>query len=596
MIKSLKELYFILDPLTKLHFAVLMIPMAVTIAVEVFSIGLILPLIQILLIGEEEGPFTQIIVSLLPMKLDEGLEIYVMLLFALVFCLKNLLFLGMVLIINLVVGNKTAIFGQRLFNVYVSLPLEYHFNNNSASMIVNIRTSVGLTMDSVRLILMTILDFMMTIGIFALLVFHQAEASFIALLAFGAIGLFYYKYFSPILQRWGRLNLELEQTLVKWIAQTFDNIRNVKIMRYRSYLGDKILEIGKSKYLFDTLSKTSIQIPRLILEISMVLGCLIIVVYLKSEGNTSNDIIYTLGLFGMAALRLMPSLSRILTTAAELRRNSAHITKVFDSFAAVPEGEYPRSEKNPIIPLAFSQSFELKNISYTYPGATRPSLNNINLSIKKGERIGFVGMSGAGKSTLLDVILGLLRPSVGQVLADGTNILENLESWQATIGFVPQDVFLLDDTIINNVAFGIPVEEINLDQVNSCLRLAKLDNFIDTLPLGENTVIGENGARISGGQKQRLAIARALYSSPQVLIFDEATSELDNLTEQEITLSLGSVSKDKTVLIVAHRLTTVRQCDRIVFFIDGVVRAIGTFSELMDSCIEFNELASVDGK
>ena len=145
----------------------------------------------------------------------------------------------MVLIINLVVGNKTAIFGQRLFNVYVSLPLEYHFNNNSASMIVNIRTSVGLTMDSVRLILMTILDFMMTIGIFALLVFHQAEASFIALLAFGAIGLFYYKYFSPILQRWGRLNLELEQTLVKWIAQTFDNIRNVKIMRYRSYLGIK---------------------------------------------------------------------------------------------------------------------------------------------------------------------------------------------------------------------------------------------------------------------------------------------------------------------------------------------------------------------
>ena len=242
------------------------------------------------------------------------------------------------------------------------------------------------------------------------------------------------------------------------------------------------------------MSKTSIQIPRLILEISMVLGCLIIVVYLKSEGNTSNDIIYTLGLFGMAALRLMPSLSRILTTAAELRRNSAHITKVFDSFAAAPAAVYPRSEKNPIIALPFSQSFELKNISYTYPGATRPSLNNINLTIKKGERIGFVGMSGAGKSTLLDVILGLLRPNVGQVLADGTNILENLESWQATIGFVPQDVFLLDDTIINNVAFGIPVEEINLDQVNSCLRLAKLDNFINTLPLGENTVIGENGA------------------------------------------------------------------------------------------------------
>ena len=231
--------------------------------------------------------------------------------------------------------------------------------------------------------------------------------------------------------------------------------------------------------------------------------------------------------------------------------------------------------------VEFNESLVCEQVSFTYELAGRPALQTVNLRIRRGESIGIVGATGSGKSTLVDVLLGLLRPSSGRVLVDGVDLVGRERAWQRLIGYVPQDPYLLDDSLRRNIAFGIPDALIDEQRLARACALAQLDDFLRQLPAGVETTAGEDGVRLSGGQRQRVAIARALYHDPAVLVFDEATAALDNQTEREVTRAIAELQGGRTVIVIAHRLTTVASCDRLFFLQDGRIAAVGRYDELL---------------
>jgi ABC-type multidrug transport system fused ATPase/permease subunit len=290
----------------------------------------------------------------------------------------------------------------------------------------------------------------------------------------------------------------------------------------------------------------------------------------------------------------MPELQKLYQSLARIQAGGASVNAVYDDLVnQLNDGRLPLS-----IPtgLGLSDRIVLDNVSYRYPDAKLAGLNGISLDINAGERIGIVGSTGAGKTTLADMILGLLPPSEGRIIVDGAPITdENLRAWQQSVGYVPQDIFLTDANIYQNIALGVPMLEIDQPRVRRAAEIARIDDFIrNDLPDEYETAIGERGVRLSGGQRQRIGIARALYHEADLIVFDEATSALDNLTELEVMSAIDALPGDKTVLIIAHRLSTVKRCDRIIVMDKGRVVACDTWDTLMTSNSEFQKIANVN--
>jgi ABC-type multidrug transport system fused ATPase/permease subunit len=303
-------------------------------------------------------------------------------------------------------------------------------------------------------------------------------------------------------------------------------------------------------------------LPRLWLELLAVVGLATLVIVMLAQGREMATIVPTLGLFAAAAFRLMPSVNRVLNSAQALRYYLPVVNTLREELKLAAPEQTARRQPGPAT-SGFQTEICLANICYTYPSAAAPALKNLIIRIRKGESVGFVGPSGSGKSTLVDVILGLLTPGAGQVLVDGENIQHDLRAWQDQIGYVPQSIYLTDDTLRRNVAFGLADEAIDDAAVKRAVRAAQLEEFVAGLPKGLETFVGERGIRLSGGQRQRIGIARALYHDPAVLVLDEATSALDMATERGVMQAVNALQGSKTLLIVAHRLSTVGGCDRL---------------------------------
>jgi ABC-type multidrug transport system fused ATPase/permease subunit len=296
------------------------------------------------------------------------------------------------------------------------------------------------------------------------------------------------------------------------------------------------------------------------LELLAVAGLATLVVTMVLRGRDMASVVPTLGLFAAAAFRLMPSINRTLGAVQSVRYGLPVVNILHAELQLAAVAPAPRKKDGA---TGFQNEIRLADVSYTYPAAPWPSLSHVSFSIKQGECVGFIGSSGAGKSTLVDVILGLLTPSAGRVEVDGENIEHSLRTWQDQIGYVPQSIYLTDDTLRRNVAFGLPEADIDDSAVRYAVRAAQLEEFVGSLPSGLETIVGERGIRLSGGQRQRIGIARALYHNPGVLVLDEATSSLDTPTEQGVMEAVRALQRSKTIIIVAHRLATVQYCDRL---------------------------------
>ncbi|MEO1940873.1 MAG: ATP-binding cassette domain-containing protein, partial [Candidatus Thioglobus sp.] len=309
------------------------------------------------------------------------------------------------------------------------------------------------------------------------------------------------------------------------------------------------------------------QLPRLFLEFLAVLGLVALVLLMLWEGKPLDTLLPTLGLFAAAAFRLIPSINRILNAVQGLRF-ALPMLELLNNELSFLDSENTEARPHR---CEFMTEFRLEKVSFQYPSSENLALVDVSFTIPSGASVGFIGESGAGKTTIVDIILGLITPDKGVVEVDGVNIQNNLRGWQDQIGYVPQTIFLTDDTLRRNIAFGLPNEQIDDARISRALKLAQLERFVKGLPEGLETMVGEFGVRLSGGQRQRIGIARALYHDPEVLVLDEATSSLDTKTEREVMDAVRELKGSKTLIIIAHRLSTVEKCDYLFKIEQGVL-------------------------
>jgi ABC-type multidrug transport system fused ATPase/permease subunit len=451
---------------------------------------------------------------------------------------------------------------QRLFATYLHQPYTFHLQRNSAQLIRNLTREVGMYTEALLGSLAITTELLVFAGIAALLLLVEPVGTIAAVLIIAGAGWTFHRVTRARVSRWGEARQFHDGLRFQHLQQGLAGARDVKLLgREGEFLAQFRAHNTRSAQVAQRQA-TLRQLPRLWLELLAVMGLAALVIAMLLQGRLVAAIVPTLGLFAAAAFRLMPSMTRILAGAQTLRFASPAI-EVLTKELELDAEAHPSPTRRAPAGAGIKHEVRLGNVSYTYPAATTPSLTNADLRIRKGEIVGIVGPSGSGKSTLVDVFLGLLAPSAGEVTVDGRDIRQDLRAWQDHIGYVPQSIYLTDDTLRRNVAFGLPAAEIDDAAVMRALRAARLDEFVATLPRGLDTVVGERGVRLSGGQRQRIGVARALYHDPDVLVLDEATSALDTATEHGVLDAVEAMRGEKTIVIVAHRLSTVERCDRV---------------------------------
>jgi len=457
---------------------------------------------------------------------------------------------------------------QRLFSAYLHQPYIFHLQRNSAQLI---RNAVGQVTNVTNVCFQGILlitEILVLLGIMALLLVIEPLGALIVLSTLGLTGWGFHRFTRGRLLRWGKAYQLHEGLRIQHLQQGLGGAKDVKLLgREHDFLEQyQLHNTGSAKAA--QYQATLQALPRLGLELIAVTGLVLLVFAMIAQGKPLGTLLPTLGLFAAAAFRLMPSVNRVLVAVQSIRFTLPAIDTLYREFSLLSHFINTPKCKNSIL---FKNALTLNDVVFSYPSTEVPILRDINLIVPRGASIGFIGESGAGKSTLVDVILGLLYPSSGVVKVDGVDIQENLRNWQDQIGYVPQTIFLTDDTLRRNIAFGIPNEKIDEVAVWNAIHAAQLDKFVLGLPQGLETMVGERGVRLSGGQRQRIGIARALYHDPSILVLDEATSSLDVDTESGVMDAVRDLKGDKTIIIVAHRLSTVEHCDYIHRLVQGLI-------------------------
>jgi ABC-type multidrug transport system fused ATPase/permease subunit len=490
-------------------------------------------------------------------------------------------------------GLSVDSLSNRLLYGYLRAPYRYHLERNSAQLIRNANEAV---VSAYRSMLMSLVhavsEATLLVALLGVLVMAAPTATLIAVGVVGVMILGFLRATQTRMVRWGFESHQLYAHILAQLTQSLAGIKEVKVLgRERHFLATFAQARGRMSQLGwrrGTLENT----PRLMMETFFVLAVVAVILVFDRRGS-SQAVVPVLGLFAYTGFRLLPGLNRIVAHVNMIRFGSTAIDEIWEDaqrFGALDPEQAPA----PVVRLPFRDRIEVRDLTFSYSEARGPALAGLDLTLRRGESVGIVGATGAGKSTFVDLLLGLLEPSQGKLTVDGVDIRTNLRGWQANLGYVPQSIYLIDDTLRRNIALGIPDAEIDEARVRSSAALAQLEGLIGQLPAGLDTVVGERGVRLSGGERQRVAIARALYQAPEVLVFDEATSSLDNKTEREITRAIEGFRGEKTVIVVAHRLSTVRGCDRILLLQQGRIVAQGPYEALLAENDVFRELARVE--
>lgn len=467
---------------------------------------------------------------------------------------------------------------DRLFTLYLRQPYAFHLQRNSAQLIRNLVNEVReLSLTAVMSGMLLVTEGLVICGIATLLLFVQPVGAIAVVTVLGLAVAAYQRAIAPHVRRWGQERQHHEGMRIQHLQQGLGSVKDVKVLGCEEEFAAQHHEHNIASARAARQHYTLLEVPRLGLEFLGVVGLTVLVLTMLAGGRDVSAIVPTLGLFAAAAFRLMPSLNRMVVAMHSWRYGLVVIEHLHEELQ-LPVPDTATSLRTI---RGFQAELRLYDVSYTYPTGPAPALTRVSLEVRRGESIGFVGASGSGKSTLVDVILGLLTPQAGEVVVDGCDIQSDLRGWQDQVGYVPQSIALTDDTIRRNVAFGVAEAEIDDAAVTRALRAAQLEAFVAGLPGGTETTLGERGVRLSGGQRQRLGIARALYQDPPILVLDEATSALDTETEAGIMEAVTALHGQKTIVIVAHRLSTVEHCDRLYRLEAGRVVQEGAFADML---------------
>ena len=470
-----------------------------------------------------------------------------------------------------------ASLSYRLFAGYLRQPYSFHLQRNSAQLLRNTLNSVNGVTNVIQQGLILIAEGLVLIGFSGLLLWVEPRGALVIVITLGGAAWAFHRVTRKRIARWGKASQHHEGLRIQHLQQGLGGAKDVKLLGRESDFLAQYSNHNDSSARVSEHRSTLQALPRLWLEFLAVIGLAALVLIMLEQGKPLEALMPTLGLFAAAAFRLMPSINRVMAAVQSIRFSAAVIDTVDSELRLVDMPLLPMVGK--VLPL--HQALTLDHIVFRYPSAEKTSLHGVTLSIPSGASVGFIGGSGAGKSTLVDVILGLLTPNQGTVSVDGVDIHENLRGWQDQIGYVPQTIFLTDDSLRRNIAFGLSNEQIDDAAVKRALQSAQLEQFVSELAQGLDTIVGERGVRLSGGQRQRIGIARALYHDPAVLVLDEATSSLDIKTERDVMDAVRALKGTKTLLIVAHRLSTVESCDRLYRLEQGKVIDEGRSADIL---------------
>ena len=481
--------------------------------------------------------------------------------------------------------------GKRLIEGYLNQPYSWFLNHNSGNLGKTILSEVSSVINNALLpMIILITQIVVTLSLLLLLIFIDLQLAFFISLSLAGTYFIFSKATRGLLARIGEERLKANQARFSVVNEAFGASKEIKLLGLESSYVQRFSNPAQIYAQSQATANTISRLPRFGLEAIAFGGMLLVILYLMSQGGDFRSALPIIALYAFAGYRLMPSVQQIISSVTLIRFSRVALDELHSDVKNLKH-----VDKNTIQDvLELKQAISLVNIHYNYPNVTHSALKNISLSIPAKSKVGFVGKTGSGKTTLVDLILGLLEAQQGSFEVDGQIITKhNKRAWQSTVAYVPQQIYLADDSIVGNIAFGVHHDEIDFAAAVNASKLAKLHDFVvNELPHQYQTKVGERGIRLSGGQRQRIGIARALYRNPKVLILDEATSALDNLTEQAVMESVNNLSHDITVIIVAHRISTIQSCDLIYLIEKGNVKACGTFDGLLAKNDYFKALAT----
>lgn len=575
----IKKFNVILDKKQKTKIAGLSLMILLGGILETLGVSMILPLLYAILdkAAFMENKYVQIASNMIRIYDADTFIFLLVILLVIIFIGKGAYILFLTYLQAKFVNNNRCIVSKNMLLKYLHKPYEYYLNTDSATIL---RTIYG-DMDNIFNLLMQCLNLLVevivSLCLMALLLIMDWKMMLMFAALLGGATLFIIKFLKPRAGKVGENSRAEMSRLYKWVLQSASGIKDIKVLNRESYFADQYGKSAKAYASHQVKNNVFVALPRLLIETVAIVGILIYVAIQLLTGSDVSKILPLISAFGVAAIRLMPSVNRINTYIANIAYFEPALNYIYenvdledisyDAAEVLPEGD----EKKKAAMLTLQKGIALKGITYRYPNTDKKIFNQADMLVPTGKSVGIVGTSGAGKSTIVDVLLGLLQMQEGHIYADGKDVFESYEEWLSYIGYIPQTIYMLDDTIRNNVAFGVNAEDINEVRIWEVLEEAQLKEFVEQLEEGLDTEIGERGVRMSGGQRQRLGIARALYHNPKILVFDEATSALDNDTETAIMEAIDRLHGQKTMIIIAHRLRTIENCDIIYEVVNGKI-------------------------
>lgn len=581
MLPTLKKLLSLFPPADHRQTAWLLLLILAGAILEAFCVALIFPVITVLANPQAalSAPFIARIHEALGSP--EPLQFVFLILFGmlLLYLVKNSYAAFLSLTQSRFAFARQNFLAQRLFHHYLHQQYALHLQRNTGDMIRNLtheadRLIWSVLLPSLILIAESLIAFMLILLLFSV---DAIAASIIAGL-FVLLGVAFYRVMRDRIAHWGQQRQHHEGQRIRRIQEGLGGLKEIRILGTAEHFLQSFLFHSRGRARYSSRHILAQGLPLLLLEVLAMGGLLAIAASTILQGKPIGFVLPMLGLFVGASFRLIPAANRILITYQEVRFSGPTVDVLFQEL-----GPWTAAETRQIVatPLPMRHSIRLEHASYRYPGANRDALSDISLDITHGMTVGLIGTSGAGKTTLVDLVLGLLSPSAGRIWVDGQDIQGNLDGWQTQIGYIPQAIYLADTTIRNNIAFGRNMGDIDDKAVWQALAVARIDDFVRTLPNGLDTLIGENGMRLSGGQRQRIGIARALFRDPPMLVLDEATAALDSATEAEVMEAVTHLHGTKTILIVAHRHSTLRNCDLVIKLDEGRIASSGLPEEML---------------
>ncbi|WP_022765787.1 ABC transporter ATP-binding protein [Butyrivibrio sp. XPD2006] len=571
-VSLLAKINYIFDKKQKGQLVILAVLILIGAVFETLGVSMIIPVVSVILSPADLNrkvakiPWLSGVLTSMGLDNETKLACALLVLLIILFVVKNTYLLFLVYRQNTFISRARNDMISRVMREFLNRPYEDYLGADIPTVFRITDSDIPKTFNLMLSLLSLTTELIVSICLGVVLLFVNWQMTVLIVVVLLLLTLIITKLLKPRLNTIGRHNQETQSRIAKWRLQAIYGLKDVKVLNRQDFFIRNYYEQGRIGADIDRDYQVLNNVPRVLIEtVFMAVVILYVLIYITRGGDAS-QLVPQLTAFGLAAMRIMPSANRINTYITNIAYNQYSLDFVYQNLTESMKTEKAmRAERAAISgpALHLEKEIELKNITFSYPDSDVKIFDKANMTIKKGQSVGIMGPSGAGKSTIVDILLGLLHVQSGDILCDGSNIFSNYDSWLSQIGYIPQSIYLVDESIRENIAFGIDASEIDDDRIWEVMEEAQLADFVRGLPEGLDTKVGDRGVRLSGGQRQRIGIARSLYHNPEILVFDEATSALDNETEAAVMEAINSFHGRKTMVIIAHRLNTIEKCDVI---------------------------------